>query len=146
MPTSARLTATQIETLLLQLLQGLGCTGQCIYEWNGTNYELQPGSSCTGTECNPCPATMDGLFRDLVLLLPEVFPDSNTVTASCMIVDLEESVLKALKKLVIESRKGAAAKKSKLAAPAKKAPKKSAAVKKAVKSAPPKKSKPAKRR
>jgi hypothetical protein len=137
MPTSARLTPTQIDELLLKLLEALGCNGQCIYKWTGVEYEIQPGSSCTGIGCAQCPPTMNGLFRALVLALPAIFTDPNNVQVSCTFVELESPVLKALKDVAVQHKVGGSAKKSKLAAPPKKAPKKSA---------PAKKSKPAKKR
>ncbi len=135
MPTASRLTAPQVEKLLLTLLQALGCTGQCVYAWNGTNYELQSGS-CTGEGCPACPATMNGLFRALVLALPVVFPNPNNVHVGCTFVDLEDAVMKALKDVAVESKTRATTKKPKATAP----------VKKAAKSAPAKKTKPAKKR
>jgi hypothetical protein len=132
MPTAARLTATQLEELLKTLLQALGCTGQCVYQWNGTNYELTSGT-CTGIGCSPCPATMNGLFRALVLAAPFVFADPDNVQVSCTFVDLESSVLKALKDVALEIKKGGVTKKPKAAAPAKKTTKSAPAKKRKAK-------------
>ena len=66
------------------VVNSVGCSGACVYAWNGQNYNLQPGSSCTGAaNCQQCPGSFGTDVRNLVLQMPKLFPDPDDISLSC---------------------------------------------------------------
>jgi hypothetical protein len=73
---------------LKELLGGSNCIGTCTYQWQNGNYVYYSGSCSGGTQCHPCPATIDPtnsvILRGLVYALgPACYPDPDNITASC---------------------------------------------------------------
>jgi hypothetical protein len=68
------------------IVDAIGCTGTCVYKWNGQSYGWVSGSCTGGTNCQPCPPSFGTDLRALVLQLPALFSNPNNIALRCGVV------------------------------------------------------------
>jgi hypothetical protein len=61
-----------------------GCSGACTYHWDNTSqqYVLDPGDTCSGSNCQQCLQYKSSVVRELVILEGS-FPDPDAISHAC---------------------------------------------------------------
>ncbi len=100
MPSAVQVSKHPLFHLCELLNTTAGCTGGCVYAWNGTAYIYQSGS-CTGTTgCPSCPGSFGSAVRAQVLRLGKFFPDPDNIMLNCSMITDVETVLAELINIV----------------------------------------------
>jgi hypothetical protein len=100
MPPAAQVSKHPLFNLCELLNKSAGCTGGCVYTWNGTEYIYKSGSCTGGTGCPSCPGSFGSTVRSQVLRLRSFFPNPDDVMLNCSLITQVETVLAELIKIV----------------------------------------------